>query len=617
MSPINPVQILPFIHPGLFFISTAVILPFLPKFLIRWLLPIPAILAILVVVSLDVVGVTQIKNPIQYLGLTITFGRIDQLSIIFAHIFAIQALLCTIYALHEEQKGHHIAAMTYVGGAFGCIFAGDYLALFICWELMSIGSTMLIWLHQKNSKAAGAGFRYFLFHILGGLFLLAGLLLRYQALKTFAFVPIDPATAQYYDYLILLGFCVNAAVVPLHAWLPDAYPEATIPGAVFMSAFTTKTAVYVLARGFAGFEVLAIMGVVMCLWGVCYATIENNTRRILSYHIISQVGYMIAGIGIGTAMTINGTACHAYAHILYKGLLFMGAGALLHAAGTAKLTELGGLACRLPFVLLFYMIAAVSISGIPFFNGFISKNMTIAGAAQAHRTWLAFSMEIAAVGTFLSVGLKLPYFAFYAKTMDNLRKLTPIPWNMYLAMALSSILCLITGLFPDLLYRLLPFQQGVAAYSPYVKNLATTIYHPYTAWHLLQSLALLGFTGLGFYFIRHVLVPCPKLNLDCDRFYRAIGCTFLVLIAYPVAWLDGLWSKAYRVIGLGLLRLLGHNTSSFDRHGIDYVLDNSVARVSLLGQVLAGFQNGHLQRYAAVAVISTIIIYVLVWTLSS
>ena len=127
----------------------------------------------------------------------------------------------------------------------------------------------------------------------------------------------------------MIGFCVNAAVIPLHAWLPDAYPEATVTGAVFMSAFTTKTAVYVLARGFAGFEILAIMGTLMTLYGVFYATIENNARRILSYHIVSQVGYMVAGIGVGTAMTVNGACAHAYAHILYKGLLFMGAGTLL------------------------------------------------------------------------------------------------------------------------------------------------------------------------------------------------------------------------------------------------------------------------------------------------
>ena len=338
----------------------------------------------------------------------------DALSMVFAHVFAIQALIGFIFALHVEDRWQHMAACLYIAGAFGCTFAGDYVTLFIFWELMSVSSTFLVWLRRVPASTR-AGMRYFLFHVLGGLFLLAGLLLRYQATGTFAFEAADPGAARLWDILIMLGFCVNAAVIPLHAWLPDAYPEATVTGAVFMSAFTTKTAVYVLLRGFAGFEVLAVMGTLMTLYGVIYATIENNARRILAYHIVSQVGYMVAGVGVGTAMTINGACAHAYAHILYKGLLFMGAGALLYAAGTAKLSELGGLFRRLPWVFVWYMVAAVSISGFPLFSGFVSKTMTITGAAEAHHTWLALGMEVAAVGTFLSVGIKLPYFAWFGR----------------------------------------------------------------------------------------------------------------------------------------------------------------------------------------------------------
>ncbi len=225
---------------------------------------------------------------------------------------------------------------------------------------------------------------------------MGGLLLRYKMVGNFDFVPISPSEATIYDYLILLGFAVNAAVVPLHAWLPDAIQKPLLL-VLFYECFTTKTAVYVLARGFAGFEVLAIAGTIMAIYGVFYATIENNARRILAYHIVSQVGYMVAGIGIGTAMTLNGAAAHAYAHILYKGLLFMGAGSLLYATGTAKLTELGGLVSKLPWVFVFYMVGAVSISGFPLFSGFVSKTMVIAGAAEAHRTYLALGLELAAV----------------------------------------------------------------------------------------------------------------------------------------------------------------------------------------------------------------------------
>ena len=382
----------------------------------------------------------------SYLGQTLHLGRVDTLSLVFAHVFAIQSLIGFIYALHVPDRAQHMAACLYIAGAFGSLFAGDYLTLFIFWELMSIASVFLVWLRRTPSSTA-AGFRYFLFHVFGGLFLLGGMLLRYGAIGTFAFTAVSPNAAHYYDYLILIGFLVNAAFVPLHAWLPDAYPEATITGAVFMSAFTTKTAVYVLARGFSGFYVLAIGGCIMCLYGVFYATIENNARRILSYHIVSQVGYMVCGIGIGTAMTMDGACAHAYAHILYKGLLFMGVGCLLFSAGSAKLSELGGLASRLPLVMIGYMVGAVSISGMPFFNGFVTKTMTIAGAAEAHHTWLALGMELAAVGTFLSVGIKLPYYAFFAKPKNDM-PLKPIPWNMYLGMGISSVLCLAYRAFP-------------------------------------------------------------------------------------------------------------------------------------------------------------------------
>src|SRR6266571_4192049 len=182
---------------------------------------------------------------------------------------------------------------------------------------MSIGSVFLVWLRGTPASTA-AGFRYFLFHIFGGLFLLAGLLLRHAALGTFAFTAVAPEAARYFDYLILIGFLVNAAFAPLHAWLPDAYPEATVTGAVFMSAFTTKTAVYVLLRGFAGTEVLVWLGAAMAVYGVVYAVLENDARRLLAYHIISQVGYMVCGVGIGSALAANGATAHAFAHILYK-----------------------------------------------------------------------------------------------------------------------------------------------------------------------------------------------------------------------------------------------------------------------------------------------------------
>jgi multicomponent Na+:H+ antiporter subunit D len=296
-------------------------------------------------------------------------------------------------------------------------------------------------------------------------------------------------------------------------------------------------------------------------------------------------------------MTIDGACAHAYAHILYKGLLFMGAGALLYSAGTAKLSELGGLFRRLPWVFVWYMVAAVSISGFPLFSGFISKTMTITGAAEAHHTWLALGMEIAAVGTFLSVGIKLPYFAWFGRP-DPGMALKPIPRNMYVAMGIAGFLCFFIGVQPGFLYALLPFPVD---------------YVPYTAWHVLQSLLLLGFTGLGFYLLRLKLVPEAKINLDFDYFYRLAGRLLLALARWPVEKLDTWWSEFYARVGLrGMIKIAG-GSAWFDRAAIDGVVDGTAVNVRRAGKTATLAQTGQLQNYLAAAVILGLIVFAGVW----
>jgi multicomponent Na+:H+ antiporter subunit D len=329
---------------------------------------------------------------------------------------------------------------------------------------------------------------------------------------------------------------------------------------------------------------------------------ENNARRILSYHIVSQVGYMVAGIGIGTAMTINGAAAPAYAHILYNGLLFMGVGAVLYASGTQKLDELGGLAPRLPWVMVLYMVAALSISGMPIFNGFVSKTMTIAGAAEDHRTWIALGLELAAVGTFISVGLKLPYFAFWGgKRPDYQRALKPIPANMYLGMAILAVLCVAQGLFPSILYRYLPYPEAAAEY------------HPWTAWSVIQAAMLLGFSGLAFWLTRKVIEPHKALNLDFDWFYRLIGRGALALVCLPVAFIDSIWTEVWNKVALRILVGLAALSAWFDRMVIDTIVDGTAYMVRGLGRLGALAQNGRLQHYLGLMVTLALIVFGLVW----
>lgn len=608
-----------FFHPAIGFLCLALVLPFLPSSKAekgqgdgqsngfnsnqanfwRWLLLVPPLIAIA-----SVFMMTDGNHlTLTWVDQSLEMGRVDSLSRIFAQVFAIMSLAGMLYAMHVGDRLQHIMASLYVAGAFGCVFAGDYLTLFLFWELMCVGSTFLV-LCNRTQESVLAGFRYFLYHIAGGLLLLAGLVLRYKALDTMAFTAVAPHLDEVYNWLILAGFCVNAAVVPLHAWLPDAYPRGTVTGSVFMCAFTTKTAVYVLSRGFAGWEILAVMGTVMAVYGVLYACIENNARRILSYHIVSQVGYMVAGIGLGTAMTLNGVAAHAYAHILYKGLLFMGAGCLLYSTGTASLEKLGGLAARLPWVMILYMVGALSISGMPLFNGFISKTMIIAGAAESHNTLIALGLEIAAVGTFISVGIKLPYFAFWGnKPTDTSRELRPIPANMYAGMALLAVLCLAQGICPEILYAYLPQQMA----EPFV---------PWTVWNVVQSLMLLSFSGLAFYAMRKVITPHAGLNLDFDYIYRAIGKLALLLISKPLAFLDSLWTNVYNTVGLRGLMATAKGSSLFDQHVIDGLVDGLAVGVKNLGKLGAAVQNGDLQRYIGITVLVSLLIYAIFWYLN-
>ncbi|MBI5253807.1 MAG: Na(+)/H(+) antiporter subunit D, partial [Euryarchaeota archaeon] len=317
----------------------------------------------------------------KFLDYNLIFARVDRLSMVFGYVFVIMGFAGILYALHVKNDGEHMASFFYIGSSLGAVFAGDLFTLFVFWEIMAFSSVFLIW-YQKDNAALNAGFRYLMVHIFGGLCLLGGIVLHAVSTGSIEFSLIEYGSLA--SHLILIGFILNAAVPPLSAWLSDSYPEATVTGAVFLTAYTTKTAVYVLARAFPGVEILVWLGAVMAVYGVIYAVLENDIRRLLAYHIISQVGYMVAGVGIGTTLAINGSSAHAFSHILYKALLFMGAGAVIHMTGRRKLTELGGVYKTMPITLVLYMVGGFSISAVPLFSGFVSKSMVVAASAESH-----------------------------------------------------------------------------------------------------------------------------------------------------------------------------------------------------------------------------------------
>ena len=458
-----------------------------------------------------------IALKVSYLGYELAPVKGDALSRLFATVFAIMAFAGGLFALNQSRVAELAAAFCCAGSAIGVTFAGDLMTVFIFWETMAVASTLIVW--SAGPSAQGAGLRYAAIHFLGGVVLMAGIAGEIAATGSLEFETMALDSAP--RWLILAGFLLNAGAPPLSAWLPDAYPESSWSGMVFLSAFTTKTAVYVLLRGFPGAELLIYVGLFMVFYGIVYAILENDMRRILAYSIVNQVGFMVTGVGIGTEMALNGAASHAFTHIIYKALLLMSAGSVLYMTGKRKCTDLGGLFRTMPVTTICGIIGALSISSFPLTSGFVSKSMISEAAGMEHLAAVWYLLAAGSAGVFLHAGIKFPWFVFF-QTDSGLRPPDP-PWSMRLAMILFSALCIGLGLVPGLLYAMLPYPVD---------------YVPYKASHVLFYLQLLLFSGLAFFLMLRWLKRTLTITLDADWLYRRVGVTLARNLdrAAGVAW---------------------------------------------------------------------------------
>ena len=472
------------------------------------------------------------------LGYTLEIFEVDRLSLLFGYVFHISALIGNVFALHlganDRATTQHTSAMLYAGSAVGAAFAGDMIVLFVFWELLALTSVFLIWA-RGTERSFRAGFRYLVVLMVSGVLLLAGTLLRARDTGSIdlGHIGLDGTLAP---WLILFALGIKAAFPLLHNWLTDAYPEGTATGSVYLSAFTTKAAVYVLARTFAGTEVLIYVGAVMAVFPMFFAVVENDLRRVLGYALVNQIGYMVTGIGIGSALALNGIVAHAFAHI-YMALLFMGLGAVLHQTGRVNGSDLGGLYKSMPYTAAFTAIGAASISAFPLFSGFVAKSMVMSAALEAGHNVVWLVLLFAAVGVFLHVGIKIPYFAFFAR--DSGIRTTEAPRNMLVAMAMAAALCIIIGVFPDqTVYRILPFDAT---------------YHPYDATHVLAQTQLLFFGALAFVTLQKTGIYPAELRsvvIDMEWTYRWLGPRVISGVGSVVARVDG----AVRGRALALVR---------------------------------------------------------------
>ncbi len=521
-------------HPALVMIAGALLIPAL-RGLARNL-------AILLVPALALVALWLLPEgrlwSVAWLDYQLTPLAVDKLSRLFSTIFLLMAGTGGLFALRQQSRIEVPAAFLYAGSAVGVALAGDLITVFLFWEFMAVGSTLVLW-SAGTPQAWAASRRYIMVHLAGGVILFLGVVGHLQATGDASFTGMQVDSLAH--WLILIGFLINAGAYPLSAWLPDAYPEASWSGTVFLSAFTTKTAVYVLIRGFPGTELLIWFGLFMVFYGIVYALLENDMRRILAYSIVNQVGFMIAGIGIGTEMALNGAAAHAFTHIIYKALLLMSAGVVLSATGRRKCSELGGLFHSMPVTTICGTIGALAISSFPLTSGFISKSMISQAAADGHLEIVWMFLAAASAGVFLHAGIKFPWFVFFQKD-SGLRPPDPtgsVRW----AMIFFAFLCIALGVWPEPLYAILPFPVD---------------YVPYTAAHVLTQTQLLLFSGLAFFLMLNYLKRTPTISLDVDWLWRKLFPALFAIVGKAIR-------GAQSAIGGSLGGLIASTTALLDR----------------------------------------------------
>ena len=482
------------------FIAAALVLGLLPKGNVRGvILLITPILAAWQIWNLP----AGIFAQVEFVGQTLDMMRVDKLSRIFGLIFCLAAFLGNLYAWHVRDFIQQIAALLYAGAAIGAVFAGDLITLFFYWEGTALASVFLIWA-RRTEGSYHTGMRYLIIQITSGVILLAGTALLYRETGSITFERMTLGSLG--TWLIFLSFGIKCAFPLLHNWLQDSYPAATITGTVILSAFTTKLAVYALARGFAGTELLIYIGAVMTLFPIFFAEIENDLRRVLAYSLNNQLGFMGVGIGVGTEMAINGTASHAFAHILYKALLFMSVGAVMLRTGTSKASELGGLCRTMPRTAIFCLIGAASISAFPLFSGFVTKSLIMDETANQHYPIIWAILVFASAGVLSHSGIKIPYFTFFGH--DSGLRPNEAPIHMQMAMGFTAFLCVFIGVYPEPLYALLPYE---------------VVYRPCTMSHVVGQLQLLCFALLAFAVLMRRGIHPPEIravNLDVDWIYR-------------------------------------------------------------------------------------------------
>jgi multicomponent Na+:H+ antiporter subunit D len=390
------------------------------------------------------------------------------------------SFLVTIYSISYMEKytdkwKFYTLFMLMLAGMNGIIITGDLFNLFVFLEIASIASYALVAFGTEREELE-ASFKYAVMGSVASSFILLGIALLYSYTSTLNMADISRALdikgispiISFIAVLFLAGFGLKAALVPFHAWLPDAHPSAPAPISAMLSGIFIKTlGVYALCRIF--FNILGIsqnilfifiiLGIISQIVGAILAIAQNDIKRMFAYSSISQIGYIIFALGIGTPLAILGGLFHLFNHAIFKALLFLNSGAIEYSTGSRNLKSLGGLNSRLPVTASTSLIGSMSIAGIPPLNGFWSKLIIIIAAIQAGYFGFALIAILVSIVT-LAYYLKFMGFTFFGKLDTALLRIKEVPLSMRLSMLILAIICVLGGLL--LIPQFRPFLESAA-----------------------------------------------------------------------------------------------------------------------------------------------------------
>lgn len=430
-------------------------------------------------------------------GYAIGIGyEIDALGLFFALLVVTTFCLSAVYSLRYMERDRHLGHYTTLflmlcGSVLGLVLTGDIFNLFVMVEIMTFAAVALTAFRGSSHGALEAAFKYLVIGSIGSGMTLSGIALLYLQCHTLNMAQLSavlsggltPASVFALG-LMTAGFGVKAFLVPFHTPAADAYTAAPSSVSMVFSGMVNKAGVYGLIRlvytVFRAMDreslqiTLIVLGTVTMFAGVTMALAQHDFKRLLAFHSISQIGYVITAVSLGTVLGVSGGLFHAMNHTLFKGLLFLCAGAVYYAAGTTDLDRLGGLSKKMPHTTAFFLIGAFSIAGLPPFNGFASKWFIYQAAwSRAVSTGNFFYTVVTVTAVIVSVMtlasfIKVTQAVFFGQLPAQLSQVREVPLTMRIPMAVLSLGCLAGGLFYPFVSETLLAPAAKAVFTPSV-----------------------------------------------------------------------------------------------------------------------------------------------------